>query len=422
MASPNRSPNHTPHLLTLDRLEKLSEKAKAVLAIGISAVTLAAETNPVQASPDSKSEGIELSQTNSFEAKPSDTVKSVTTKSHSVYINGQPAFLFGVWAPNDDWAVKELGANVLIGTGPDTTSAALAQSVEGRAWVLRYSYPGIPLGKPYPNQIGTAWVDEPIGNGVSASFLSETPQDGRLNYQNYPSPFGGYAVGNKAAVDDYKPYLANLGPRAAVTYDFYVNNDVSSIVDPKLHGVGTDYHWTLGVKRALGSNSATPFGAYIETTNWVDKSLPLTPGIVVGKAKGAITAGATIINWWDRMGDVAPNSTPTNVASAIRQFTAQVHHLAPVLLAEQMEGVDSTWKDIIKVGGRITRDKYGKPTYNIILFNSSSRAVTIQKKLPRLSNQPVREVVSGRISTAQNGRVKATIGAYDWVIESYKPR
>lgn len=406
---------------SLRRLEKLGEKARIALAIGALAVTLAAEASSVQASPNSKLDTPEIAHANEFEASRGETVKSVTTKNHAVYINGKPTFLFGVWAPNDDWAVKELGVNVLIAAGPDTTSERLAQSVEGRAWVLRYSYPGMTLGEPFPNQIGTAWYDEPIGNGISAGFLSNTPQDGRLNYQNYPSPFGGLAVGNKAAVADYMPYLANLGPKAAVTYDFYVNNGISSIEDPKLHGVGTDYHWTLAVKKALGANSAAPFGAYIETTNWEKGSRPLTRRQVVGKAKAGITGGSNIINWWDRKGDVAPNSTSPDIASGIRQFTDEVHRLAPILLAEQMEGVDSTWEDLIKVGGRITKGKDGKPVYNMILFNSTGRAMTLQKKLPGLTNQTVKEVISGRTSTARNGRIKTTIGPYDWVIESYKP-
>lgn len=419
-STPNTPPksSETKELRSHLNPHRLGERILALTAAGIAAASLAGS---VKAAENNGKVG----RSDSYEATPGATVKSVTTKDRVVYVNGKPAFLFGVWAPKDDWSVDNLGANVLIGHW-DTSPEKLANSVTDRSWILRYSQPGdSPLNKALPNEIGVAWADEPDGYKISPQELASTPQDGRLNFQNYLQHIADAGLKtSESAKGLYQEYIKNLGRKAVIGFDYYVMNWDSCKYPPA--GPGDIYHYTLGTKWI--SPKDTPIEAYIETVKLPGSCLTeLAPKIVTGEAKAAIAGGATWINWWERTGLNTPNATSPEVAKAIKSFTSEVHKLSYCLLAPQMEdrntGLASAWEDPVKLGGRIITNKNGSTTNCIIAFNGSDKSLVMQKKLPGLSgNQKVTEATTGKTVIAKNGEIKYTLAPYDWGIFSYSPK
>ena len=399
-----------------NHLRRVGKKVMALATAAVAAAVFFGEAN------NDANAGRGLPNTNIHEASPKTTVTSVTTKDRVVYINEKPAFLFGVWAPKDDWSVDNLGTNVLISHW-DTSPENFADSVAGRAWILRYSQPGDSLGKTLPNQIGVAWADEPDGYKIGPQELASTPQDGRLNFQNYLQHIADAGLNtNESARGLYQGYIKNLGRKAVIGFDYYIMN-WDSCKFPTT-GPGDIYHYTLGTKWV--SPKDTPIEVFIETVK-LPGSCPveLTPKLVTGEAKAAITAGATWINWWERTGLNTPNATSPKVARAIKSFTEEVHSLSPILLAPQMNEkkikfLRVEWDDPLKLGGRVVTGKNGKVTNYVIAFNGSDKPLVMEKKLPGLSGgQKVTEAITGKTVVAKNGEVQYTLAAYDWGIFGY---
>lgn len=395
---------------------QLGEKALVLTAAGIAAASLVGSVSAAENKDNPAT-------TNGHEATPDAIVNSVMTKNRAVYINGKPAFLFGVWAPKDTWSVDNLGANLLIDYSGNTSESQLSQLSQGRFWQLVRARPGMTLGPRLSNEIGVAWEDEPESHNKSAQALASTPQDGLLNYQNYTEDFvRGGMVNSAASRNRYKPYLDNLGRNAAVGFDIY--NMTSPQDNP-----GWQYHYTLGAK--WNTQNDTPVVAYINTAPQPGSlQTEVTPQDVVAEAKAAITGGSTWINWWERINENQPNATAPDVAEAIKSFTTEVHgKLSDILLAPQMKdknnGLASAWEDPIKIGGRVVTNKNGLTTDYVIAFNSGREPIStlnIRQKLPGLTNQKVEEVISGKTLIAKNGKVKYAIASEDWVIISYIPK
>lgn len=383
-------------------------------------------------------------QSAGFEASPDQIVTSVDTKHGAAIINGKPTFLFGVWAPKDDWAVNTLRANTLIANSSgDITQEQLAKSVEGRAWVLVDSQPDTPaFTKILPNEIGVSLRDEPDSpkTPLLPHEVAKSPSNGRLTFQNFTQHIGDGVVNNFKDPDpttpgkkDYEAYISTLVQKGkpVVSLDIYVLNRESC--KPNGLGIGSLYHYMQGEKSMVPVG--TPIAGYVEAVRIDSDSCPIEmlPGEVTGSAKAEIAGGASMINWWtyswlNPKNQPNPNSVNNDkVVEAIKDFTSQVHDLSPILLAQQMNerklGLLSNWNDPIKIGGRIVANPDGSITNYIIAFNSSKQPVSttqIKQKLPGLANQKVIEAVSGKILNSKDGKISDhTIPAEDWVILGY---
>jgi hypothetical protein len=367
------------------------------------------------------------------EAKPADAVRTVATVNGSLLVNGKPTFLTGIYGPlNDaagvDWAVRELGVNVVIEAPVDQAEEQLAASGADRVWIMSRTRPQFERAVRHPNTIALSTLDEPETHGCRAGACRYPTLSGLPVFANYNGwisskilwGLDATTVSTELTVTaaDYRQYVRDQGPNAIVTQDDYFLS--SGLFTPE-EAISNSYNYMLAqalTVRAINPNAVN--GMYVETwpttsANGLAPNLqPLfTPSVVLAEAKAAIVGRARIVNWWAK-----PGLTRPDVAAAIKSFTAFVHRNADVFTAPPLDLVSYQGARVKRGGTTLVRD--GKTVNTIMLMNVTDQPVRFTTRFPGLVDQQIVNLATGRSATARGGSVTVTIPPEDWWIGSFR--
>src|SRR5262245_44039000 len=328
-------------------------------------------------------------------SSPAAAVPQAGTSGGTITLDGRPVFLIGTWGQcaADVERNLALGVNLFVGSLCD--EHALADSIDGRAWMIQ----SITTPETLAPSIGFLQPDEPDVNGIPATALEPPRGNGKLTILDVSMNFWD---GSHRPGVDYPALFRKGDVLSTNVYPVGLNCNREPWVT-----VETPYDVQLQLA-ALGK----PSGQWLEV-NHLDGFCGehLTPAIVEAEAWLAVEGGATWIGWFLPEGDHGGYETfdiRPPIAESVTAIDAQLTKLAPVLLAPRLD-IRTPWGNGKASGPGSNPVKVGARSYagRVYLFatNSTAGAVSWSRALPGLAADASvrRENGSGTLTAAKGG-------------------